>query len=392
MNTKFPMVKPDYFGNSLVNLMVSLGEAFGRPAVDYPPLGLLSDVALSRAKNVVLILVDGLGDALLQKVGGGSVLGAHRLGRLTSVTPSTTATAVTTVMTGLAPQQHGLTGWHMFFQELGAILAVLPGRARYGGVGLADAGIDVAAFFNHPSFFDGLSGKSIVFSPKAIEGSAFNRVHVGSAESRPYVSLGTFFDGMRARLSLDEKRHLIYGYWSDLDHIAHTSGSLSGAWADAFEAFDQAFSRFLESLAGTDTVVLVTADHGFVDIGPNDTVDLDHHPAIRSCLTMPLCGEGRLAYAYVRPRWTDRFEERIRLELGDQVHLVPSRELVEEGWFGLGTPHKALMQRVGDYALLMRQPTLVRDYLPFERRQPMVGVHGGVSPDEMWVPLVVACP
>lgn len=390
MNPKFPMVKPDYLGNSLVNLMVSVGQGLGRDATGYAPLALLSDLDLSAFRNVVFILVDGLGDSLLQTVGRGSVLNALRQGRLTSVTPSTTASAVTTVMTGLAPQQHGLTGWHMFFRELGAILAVLPGRARYGGVGLAEAGIDVAAFFNHPSFFDGWAGKSVVFSPKAIEGSAFNRVHVGSAESRGYSNLSAFFEGMRANLSTDETRRLVYGYWSDLDHIAHESGSLSIAWADAFEAFDLGFSRFLESMAGTDTLVLVTADHGFVDLSPGDTLDLDDFKTIRECLSMPLCGEGRLAYAYVRPHLTDRFEERIRQELGDTVHLVPSQVMVDGGWFGLGAPHPELLGRVGDYCLLMRQPLIVRDYLPFERRHRMIGVHGGVSPDEMWVPLIVA--
>ena len=390
MNAKFPMVKPNYYGNSLVNLMVSVGQGLGRGASDYAPLDLLSDLDLSVYRNVVLLLVDGLGDVLLETVGRSSVMSAYRKGRLTSVTPSTTASAVTTVMTGLAPQQHGLTGWHMYFRELGAILAVLPGCPRYGGVGLTEAGIDVATFFNHPSFFDGLSGKSVVFSPKAIEGSAFNRVHVGSAESNSYVNLEGFFGGIAESLSKDASRRLVYGYWSDLDHIAHESGSLSMAWADAFETFDRGFDRFLQSIAGTDTLVLVTADHGFVDLGASTVVDLAHFEAIRSCLSMPLCGEGRLAYAYVRPHQSDRFENLIQQELGDVVHLVPSCEWIEAGWFGLGMPHPELLRRIGDYCLVMRQPYIIRDYLPFERRHRMVGVHGGVSPEEMWVPLLVA--
>jgi predicted AlkP superfamily pyrophosphatase or phosphodiesterase len=113
---------PDYHGGSLVNLMSSLTTALGGNS-SYAPLAALPPQALADARHVVLLVADGLGHDFL--IGRDSALRRHLHSPLTSVFPSTTASAIPTFLTGLAPQQHGLTGWHMYFREIGAIAAPL---------------------------------------------------------------------------------------------------------------------------------------------------------------------------------------------------------------------------------------------------------------------------
>ena len=159
------LLKPDYAGGSLVNLMRSLGDTLGVASNAYAPLRLLDATRLRRAQRIVLLVIDGLGDDLLEQLGPHSALRTLKAGTITSVYPPTTATAVTTLMTGLAPQQHGLTGWFMHFRKLGAVTAVLPFVPRYSRTPISGSGIPLAAIVDCPSFCDGVEGGSVAAKP-----------------------------------------------------------------------------------------------------------------------------------------------------------------------------------------------------------------------------------
>jgi hypothetical protein len=104
------MLRPDYAGGGLANLIASIIEASGGTP-RHPPLARLMPGELRAARNIVLLLIDGLGDNYLRREGAGGALLARRRGAISSVFPSTTATAITTSFTGWTPLEHGLTGW-----------------------------------------------------------------------------------------------------------------------------------------------------------------------------------------------------------------------------------------------------------------------------------------
>lgn len=384
------MNRPDYQGGSLVNLMASLSLGLGGTPQGYAPLALLDPAQVRRHRHVVLLVIDGLGYSYLQSAGAGGALGAHLRGRITSVFPSTTATAITTFYTGLAPQQHALTGWHTWFRELGCVLRVLPARARYGGVALGAAGIDVRALFDHPPLFDRLQAESHVIAPQFIAGSDFNLAHRGRAQVGGYGTLGQMFEQIARVVRDGPRRRYVYAYWPELDRIAHEQGIGSAAAHEHLAELDAGFADLLSRLAGSGSLVLVTADHGLVDTVPERVVRLEDHPELEGMLILPLCGEPRVAYCYVRPDRCRDFECYVSEELGSYCSWWPSRELVARHYFGLGSPHPRLGERVGDYTLIMRENYVIRDRLFGEHGSAQVGVHGGLSEQELYVPLVVA--
>ena len=335
-------------------------------------------------------MVDGLGHDYLQTRSG--CMREHLQGQMTSVFPSTTASAIPVFLTGMAPSQHALTGWHMYFRELGAIAATLPFRTRLGHQPLAAAKLTPRQLYGLPPIFDQLAVASHVVSPNAIVHSDFNIALSGRASRHGYASLEDMFALMTRLVRGPDSRAYIHAYWPDLDSLAHAHGIASPEAAAAFAALDAAFERFIESVRGTGTLVLVTADHGFIDTSPADTIDLDVHPQLRRSLVLPLCGEPRVAYAYVRSGGEEDFEDYVRERLSDRVHCYRSRDLIDQGWFGPGPIHPALADRVGDYVLVTNGRTILRDWLPGEERYVHVGVHGGVSAAEMKVPLVLAGP
>jgi hypothetical protein len=181
---------PDYRGGGLVNLMSSIATALGGTS-PYPPAAALPPEALAGARHLVLLVIDGLGHDFL--LGRDSALRRHLRSPLTSVFPSTTASAIPTFLTGLAPQQHGLTGWHMYFREIGAIAAPLPFRVRAGRHALREAGVTPASLFGLTPLFDRLPLPSHVVSPRHIIHSDFNVALSGRARRHGYETLDEMF-------------------------------------------------------------------------------------------------------------------------------------------------------------------------------------------------------
>lgn len=384
-----PMVLPDYHGGSIVNLTASLIMALGGEESLYPPLRQLPPASLMHSRNIVLLVIDGLGYDTLTRAAAGGALRRCLRDSITSVFPPTTATAVTTFLTGAAPQQHALPGWHVYFKELGSVVAVLPFRARHGGPPLGGAGINAGALFGHVPLFNRIAARSYVVAPERIIYSDYNSAHTGVAEPCGYATLRQLFAATAGILHESRERTYVYAYWPELDRLAHEYGIASREAAAHLVELDVEFERFLQRIRGRDTTVIVTADHGFIDAGPEHLVELDRHPQLAETLLLPLCGDRRVAYCYVHPEKRSQFERYVQTVLADNIDLFPSAELIARGWFGLGPPHPRLRERIGDYTLVMRGNAVIKDWLQDERRYTQIGVHGGVSAAEMRVPLVV---
>lgn len=381
---------PDYRGESIVNLMASIMSARGARQSYYPVLKQLEAFALAEVRNLILIVIDGLGYRYLMRQRAGDTFHRFLRARMTSVFPSTTASAITVFLTGLAPQQHALTGWFSYFRELDRVVTVLPFTDRQGGENLSALGIDARELFDHRSVFELIETPSYNVVPEHIADSVFNLTHSEGAELRPYKSLTQFYATVKRIVSEDTRWKYVYAYWPKLDSIAHDKGIHSRSAAAHYAELEAAFRGFIADIEGSESMVIVTADHGMIDSGPRRVIELDAHPRLAETLALPLCGERRMAYCYVRAQMREQFERYVRSTLGDCATLYRSEELIKNGVFGLGRPHPRLHERVGDYALIMKDNYVIKDWLPGEHRHVNIGTHGGVSEEEMYVPLIVA--
>jgi len=243
--------------------------------------------------------------------------------------------------------------------------------------------------------FDRLPLPSHVVAPRHIAHSVFNRAFSGSARIHPYKNRRGFFKSIRGLVRggvhCDRKPMCdgyIYAYWLEMDTLAHEHGIASPEVVRHFAELDSAFGRFLDAIAGSDTAVIVTADHGFVDTPVERRIHLHEHPALEECLALPLCGEPRFAYCYVHPHKSAQFVDYVGGELADRMELFSSAELIGRGVFGPGEPHPHLGERVGHYVLALKENYVLKDRLPGERPYRHIGAHGGLSAAELSVPLV----
>jgi hypothetical protein len=378
---------PDYAGNSIVNLMQSIATACGSVTAPYPQLAALPATRLAEARHIVLLVIDGLGQRTLAGHPASPNLQHHTLATMTSVFPSTTASAITTFMSGLAPAQHGLTGWHMHLDEIDQTLAILPLTPRCEPQKWLPEALP-RRLFEHPSLFQQLDRECHVLVPKSIAGSPFNAWHSRGAKTHAYESMPEMFSSLTNLLKQATTPRYIYAYYPDLDTLSHRYGTDSRQAQQTLSALDRAFGELLHAVRNSDSWLIATADHGFIDSPPERVVSLDDHRQLAALLTRPLCGERRAAYCYVAEAHRPAFEAYVREKLGHCLELWRSPELIAAGWFGPPPYHPRLSLRVGDYALVMKDNWTIKDWLPGERHYPMLGVHGGVSAAEMSVPLI----
>src|SRR6185295_9197695 len=244
-------MRPDYAGGSLVNLMASIALSRGGKALHAP----LRNLDLAEARNVVLLIIDGLGDRLLARRAAGGELARRRRGAMTSVFPSTTASAITTSYTGRTPLEHGLTGWFTYFGEAGCVSATLPFRSRGDMAPLGARGVTADRIFTVPSLFGSLPVRSIVVTYRDIVDSQYNSVHCRGAERLAYGNADELVAQIERAVKSSDERKFIYAYWPHYDAVSHRFGCESPQAAREFETIDAAFCVVLRRLAGTDSMV-----------------------------------------------------------------------------------------------------------------------------------------
>jgi hypothetical protein len=369
-----------------LDLMASIERAAGGAGAGFAPLPALAPATLAQKRSLVLLIVDGLGSEYLAHASPGGPLSNNRLVDLRSVCPATTAAAVTTFFTGQSPASHGLLGWFTPFEARDEVVLPLLARVRNGRSLPAD---DLATLYRSQPLAARLDHDCHVVTARRLVGSAYTRRHAGPAAIHGYRSLTGLFGLLERLLRADGPPRYIHAYWPELDHLGHERGIGHRRTREHLRDIEAQLGRFLKAVAGTDALLLVTSDHGFVDIAPDHALLLNDQPQILQRLRLPLAGESRLAFVHAKPGERDALGVELAEFLGERATIHDGRQFIDAGFLGPGEPHPALAQRVGDLVIAMADGWTLRDRLPGETPFLPVGVHGGLSDAERWVPLAV---
>ncbi|MEF8873584.1 MAG: alkaline phosphatase family protein [Candidatus Thermoplasmatota archaeon] len=380
------MVLPDYEEKSLVNLMSSVLQGIGADS-PYETLPGLEIQELRESRNVVLLVLDGIGYEYLKEKGKDTILYEHLEEKLTSVFPSSTASAIPTLFIGLAPQKHAVTGWYTLVKEVGVVSTILPFEARFGEESLSEYGVDISTVLSYDPLMEDISRGRYDVTLENLKGSEFNSFYGQEFEQLGYSSLDELFQVLERVLKKEDDKKFIRGYWDGFDTAAHEEGVKSVSASNRFLEINHHLKDFVERIKDTDTTLLITSDHGFIDTEEEKALRLDDHPALQRCLTLPFCGDQRTVFCYVSPSKTDKFENYWEDNLSDFCDLHKSEHLVEKDYFGLFEPDPRLYDRIGDYTLIMKDDYIFYDTLQNEEEHFMIGNHGGTSEKEMYVPL-----
>lgn len=341
-------------------------------------------LGLPAAPRVCVVLVDGLGMRMLAERGGHApFLRSAGARTLTTTFPSTTAAAITTLGTGELPGRTGMLGYSVRDPGHGGVLNLI----QWDG-----ASVTPREWQRTDTLFEQLAGRRAAGEelPEVVSVGPARFVGSGLTEAalRGVRNVSAEFLPERVDAAVAQLRRgaaAVYLYWGDVDHTGHVHGWGSWQWGEEMEATDRELRRLERSLP-PGTLLVITADHGMVDV--TDRVDVATTPALAAGVEL-VAGEPRACHVYTRPGTAPDVARRWREELGERAWVVEREELVATGLLGPVAPERAAA--IGDVVAVMTGRHAVVD----SRTQParslaLVGMHGALTPDEVEVPLVQA--
>jgi hypothetical protein len=397
-------VLPHYDGLSIANLPATVAALLGSDlpgALPPLPRHLWADWAPG-LRRVVLVILDALGYRMLQKMwsaGHGrefsSVAETGLIVPLTSVFPSTTDAALVSLRTGCPPAEHGWLAYTMYLRELGiASNAILlcPVLTREPDL-LVDWGLDLETLISVPTLAERLARAGVV--SKAVFYTGFSNsgfstmLYRGVTEIRLHHHASDLWVQLRhVLMETREQNAFISAYWSGLDTLAHAYGPDTDLWHAEFRTVSHLLAaEFLADLpaaAREGTLLLITADHGQIQIPPEDIVVAGEDPELSRHLMVPIMGESRAAFVHPRPGRTDTIRDYLESTFPDWFVVLDSTEALEAGLMGKPVADETYA-RAGELLVLPRGTHALQ-----QSRAPvsLVGRHGGLTQEEMLVPLI----
>lgn len=355
-----------------------LPAALGSLGVEVPGSDRLT---VPSADRVCVVLVDGLGLRLLADRAGHAPFLRRLLPSAQPLTvgfPSTTATSMGLFGTGQPAGRTALAGYTVRNPRTGDLANLV----SWTGVQEPRLWQREEPLFS-TAVARGLAVTSV--GPARFAGSGLTDAALRGAT---YVAAEALADRVDATARALRRPGLAYLYWGDVDKVGHHHGWRSAAWGDALAAVDAELRRLVRSVPA-DTLVLVTADHGMVDVDPADMVDVGATPALADGVAL-VAGEARAAHVYLTPGADDHLDTvlaRWRDVLGDRAVVASRAQAVTDGWFGDAAEH--VLPCLGDIVVAATGGYGVvdsRTQTPASLQ--LRGVHGSFTEDEMLVPLI----
>lgn len=394
---------PDYEGYSLANIPHSICQWLGIPGMGEQQLALTYPLTTNKYDQVILLVVDGLGWLRLQQwmqtypgefTVWNQLLKQDRLVPLTSITPSTTCAALTTLNTGRAPAAHGNLAYELWLKEFGVVANMIlhtPMGYRGEAGSLRKYGFKPAEFLPFTTMDSHLISNGIsvdAIHPAAISHTSLTTMLFPSAKLRSFYSLGDLWYQLRdAMQNKKETPSYIFAYWSEVDELSHLYGPDDWRVLSAFRDFTRHLTDLWKNpvKAGTDkSLLVITADHGFQATPLNEAFNLKWHREFMNCLVISPTGENRLPFLYIKPGKGDQISTYLEKTWPAKFKQFSAVEFLSSGLMGSKDIYEKTAERLGDMVIV----ALDDAYWWWSGREDhLLGRHGGLSQHEMLVPL-----
>lgn len=403
-------VLPDYARFSVANIAPTAAGMFGielEGAAPPLPDNLWTDLG-QEVECVVLLLLDALGYLQLRQYMATETSVFNRLARcgrlfpVTSVFPSTTVSALSSIRTGRTPLEHGFLGTTLLLSEQGVLVNMLKlAPAAHTAAGSVEEwGWEPSRFVTTPSLAQELARAGIhtvVHTRLHFIASALTKILLrGVDDLRGYLQLSDLWINVRQTLTerSPDQRLLVDVYWSGIDDTVHVYGTGNPYIPSALRHFARSLEAdFLATLppeVRRSTLLIIAADHGQIATPSHRVMHLPDHPRLQDALLLPPAGESRAAYFYARPGQEGTLEAYVAAHLGEHFTLIETERALEAGlWGSPNDVTPTTRGRLGDLVLLAKHNARLSTRPSQNDGSTLLGHHGSLTPEEMLVPLLI---
>ena len=355
---------PDY-NNSIANLACSILKYYGVEPVNNT-LKLADEYLKTRRKNVVLLLLDGMGvSSMVKHLDPHGFFRSNLVYEYSSTFPSTTVAATTAIESGLFPNQSAWIGWSAYFKELDRNVSYF--RNSDNDTWESIEGVNVAETYVP---YKGIRAK--------ISDTGAGAYAVSPFADDPVLTYDELCDRV-ASLCREDGEKYIYAYWEEPDKSMHMCGEDSETVKEILADVERKTAELAKKLK--DTLLIITADHGQVN---SENKCIADYPDIMDCLVRMPSVEPRSCSFFVKDGCKERFSELFKENFGDEFLLLTRREVFDLHLLGTGEDHEHLDSMIGDYLAVAVGKTAITN-----KQSCHIGNHAGMTAEEMTVPLIV---
>ncbi len=364
------MIRFPNYDKSILSISASVLKYYGVEDCPHHTLKEFDEILKKDYENVIVILFDGMGvGALNTHLDRDSFLRKHLVCPISSVFPSTTTAATTSILSGYSPVEHGWLGWDLYFKELDENVAVFKNTLQKNGEKAADYNV-AQRYIPCENIFQRI--EKVNDNVKTYFVSPFGNVPAYT------------FDEIRKhvlRLAGESEKKYIYVYSPEPDNTMHKYGVGSARVKRKIKKINKTVEKLCRKLKNS--VVVVTADHGLVD---SKRAFIEEHPNIWNMLRMPASIEPRALSLFVKDEYKNIFKEEFEKEFPGKFLVLTKQEVYDRHLFGYGEPHPRVDEFLGDFLAVAVSDLLLFNYRENDR---FVAGHAGLDEREMAVPFIV---
>ena len=362
---------PDYDGGSLAAVLPSAAASLGVPGY-WDILGFGDGF-----RHAIVVLIDGLGRrSLIDHAEQAAFVNSAGVRGIDAAVPTTTPTGLGTLGTGTPPGTHGLVGASFMVEGHHGLLHPLQWQ---------DVPVP-RAVQPEPTMLERLAQRGVqvtTIGPRAYEKSGLTQAALRGGSYRGADGVGERL-GELLHAGSSRGPALTYLYWPDLDRTGHGHGVDSDHWRSELAHVDYLVER-IAATCTADDLLIVTADHGMVDVEVDHRIDIDARPRLRHHV-LNIGGEPRCRFVYTRPGHEEDVAHEWRDELSEYAWVLTRTEAVDAGYFA--RTDSTIAHRIGDVIAWAKDSWSLSSASIDAKVSRLRGQHGSLTPAELEVPLI----
>lgn len=398
------MIRPAFGRGSIADIPGYLKSRLG--LTPRRPLSQFMKESAGEVDHMVFFLLDGFGHStiehLIANYNGNNLekfLEDSDYLPVTSVFPSTTSTATVSYQTDLHPLEHGIIGYTSYLSEIGTMCNMITltplGKPEHS---LLDHGWSVPAIDKSGTIYQEFVKNTIephLYLPSPIKGSGMTRITGQGSIVNPYSSLSHMFTMLRRNIEKSVRSSFHFCYISNVDTMSHKVGPYTEETAMEIETiFHHLNEEFIGKVVPDGSLgVAISADHGHIALPPENIYDIRLDKRLSQMLRTPVSGDLRAPVLRIKESRTEEAVEHLQLNYGENYIIKKGKDAISEGLYGIASQSQENSDRFGDVLLFPRKNVGIMDSAlgvldPKLNHFDMIGMHGGLSKEEMIVPFI----
>ena len=362
------IIYPDY-ENCLTNLTNSILKYFDIEPYHKTLKEIDKILEKNNYDNLVLLIYDGMGSNILNRnLDKFSFLKRHKVADIKAIFPPTTTASTTTLLSGLNPCEHGWLGWDLYFKEIDETVTMFLNTKKDTDILISKESI-AKKYYSYNNIIDLINKKYKAYRLMPFGDNAYNNLEE--------------LNNRIIDLCKKEGKKFIYAYCEEPDHITHIEGTDSNTTIKLYEKLDDSTKELCNNLKDTNTLVIITADHGHINSIP---ITLSDYKDIFSLLKHDISIESRACAFYVKEGKKREFEQLFNKYFKEDFILYTKEEVIKNKLFGIGIENKHFKDSIGDYLAIATS----NKYFRYNQNSvKLTSMHAGLTEDEMLVPLII---